>query len=154
MESNKAIIMSDNLPEKKRGRPPKPVVKTTRKDLADNAKFWLSLATLRSNPLTKKKELLSELDVMNLKMIAKAKAGNVNAYSAILDRAFGKPKQYTETNINQRVTIAAFEWAEDKLPEGAIPIPEPQGEEIEFEPVDLPDQEVQEFEKETNEAEE
>ncbi len=146
--------MSGNLPEKKRGRPPKPVVKTTRKDLADNAKFWLSLATLRSNPLTKKKELLSELDVMNLKMIAKAKAGNVNAYSAILDRAFGKPKQYTETNINQRVTIAAFEWAEDKLPEGAIPIPEPQGEEIEFEPVDLPDQEVQEFEKETNEAEE
>lgn len=145
--------MSDNLPEKKRGRPPKPVVKTTRKDLADNAKFWLSLATLRSNPLTKKKELLSELDVMNLKMIAKAKAGNVNAYSAILDRAFGKPKQYTETNINQRVTIAAFEWAEDKLPEGAIPIPEPQGEEIEFEPVDLPDQEVQEFEDETSKAE-
>ena len=154
MESNKAIIMSDNLPEKKRGRPPKPVVKTTRKDLADNAKFWLSLATLRSNPLTKKKELLSELDVMNLKMIAKAKSGNVNAYSAILDRAFGKPKQYTEATINQRVTIAAFAWAEDKLPEGAIPIPEPEGEEIEFEPVDLPDQEVQEFEDETEQAEE
>ena len=146
--------MSDNLPEKKRGRPPKPVVKTTRKDLADNAKFWLSLATLRSNPLSKKKELLSELDVMNLKMIAKAKAGNVNAYSAILDRAFGKPKQYTEATINQRVTIAAFAWAEDKLPEGAIPIPEPEGEEIEFEPVDLPDQEVQEFEDETEQAEE
>ncbi len=146
--------MSDNLPEKKRGRPPKPVVKTTRKDLADNAKFWLSLATLRSNPLTKKKELLSELDVMNLKMIAKAKSGNVNAYSAILDRAFGKPKQYTEATINQRVTIAAFAWAEDKLPEGAIPIPEPEGEEIEFEPVDLPDQEVQEFEDETEQAEE
>lgn len=146
--------MSDNLPEKKRGRPPKPVVKTTRKDLADNAKFWLSLATLRSNPLTKKKELLSELDVMNLKMIAKAKAGNVNAYSAILDRAFGKPKQYTEATINQRVTIAAFAWAEDKLPDGAIPIPEPEGEEIEFEPVDLPDQEVQEFEEETEQAEE
>jgi hypothetical protein len=146
--------MSDNLPEKKRGRPPKPVVKTSRKDLADNAKFWLSLATLRSNPLTKKKELLSELDVMNLKMIAKAKSGNVNAYSAILDRAFGKPKQYTEATINQRVTIAAFAWAEDKLPEGAIPIPEPEGEEIEFEPVDLPDQEVQEFEDETEQAEE
>ena len=147
-------MSKDNLPEKKRGRPPKPVVKTTRKDLADNAKFWLSLATLRSNPLTKKKELLSELDVMNLKMIAKAKAGNVNAYSAILDRAFGKPKQYTEATINQRVTIAAFAWAEDKLPEGAIPIPEPEGEEIEFEPVDLPDQEVQEFEDETEQAEE
>ena len=145
--------MSDNLPEKKRGRPPKPVVKTSRKDLADNAKFWLSLATLRSNPLTKKKELLSELDVMNLKMIMKAKSGNVNAYQAILDRAFGKPKQYTEATI-KRVTIAAFAWADDKLPEGAMPIPEPEGESIEFEPVDLPDQEVQEFEDETEQAEE
>ena len=146
--------MSDNLPEKKRGRPPKPVVKTTRKDLADNAKFWLSLATLRSNPLTKKKELLSELDVMNLKMIAKAKAGNVNAYSAILDRAFGKPKQYTETDINHRGTIIAFQWAEDKLPQGATPIHKPQGEEISFDPVEMPDEEVIEFENETNESEE
>lgn len=146
-------MSKDNLPEKKRGRPPKPVVKTTRKDLADNAKFWLSLATLRSNPLTKKKELLSELDVMNLKMIAKAKAGNVNAYSAILDRAFGKPKQYTEATINQRVTIAAFAWAEDKLPEGAIPIPEPEGEEISYEAVELPDTEVDQFNEETESAE-
>lgn len=135
--------------EKKRGRPPKPVVKTTRKDQADNAKFWLSLATLRTNPITKKKEILSELDMMNIKMINKAKAGNVNAYNAIMDRAFGKPKQYSEVDINQRVTIAAFAWAEDKLPEGAIPIPEPQGEAIEFEPVDLPDPEVEAFEKET-----
>lgn len=147
------LTMSGNLPEKKRGRPPKPVVKTTRKDLADNAKFWLSLATLRSNPLTKKKELLSELDVMNLKMIAKAKAGNVNAYSAILDRAFGKPKQYTEATINQRVTIAAISWADDTQPQIAVPIPEPEGEEIEFEPIELPDQEVQDFEKETEESE-
>jgi hypothetical protein len=140
--------------EKKRGRPPKPIVKTTRKDLADNAKFWLSLATLRTNPITKKKEVLSQLDMMNIKMINKALSGNVNAYNAIVDRAFGKPKQYSEVDINQRVTIAAFAWADDKLPEGAIPIPEPTGEEIEFEPVELPDKEVAEFEDETNEAEE
>lgn len=149
-------MSKDNIPAKKeRGRPPKPrPVPSSRKDIADNTKFWLSLMTLASNPLTKKKELLSQLDIMTIKVINKAKAGNINAYNALLDRAYGKPKQYTETNINQRVTIAAFEWAEDKLPEGAIPIPEPQGEEIEFDPVDLPDQEVQEFEKKTNEAEE
>ena len=145
--------MSDNLPEKKRGRPPKPVVKTTRKDLADNAKFWLSLATLRSNPLTKKKELLSELDVMNLKIIAKAKAGNVNAYNAILDRAFGKPKQYSEVDVNHKGSIVAFQWASEKLPDGFTKVVEPTGESIEFEPIDLPDKEVEEFDKETEEAE-
>ena len=146
--------MSDNLPEKKRGRPPKPVVKTTRKDIADNTKFWLSLMTLSSNPITKKKELLSQLDIITIKVINKAKAGNINAYTALMDRAYGKPKQYTEATINQRVTIAAFAWADNKLPEGAVPIPEPEGESIEFEPVDLPDQEVQEFEDETEQAEE
>lgn len=133
-----------------RGRPPKERPKPpSRKDMADNARFWLSLQTLASNPITKKKELLSQLDLMTIKMINKAKNGNVNAYNALMDRAFGKPKQYTETNINQRVTIAAFEWADDQLPQGGMPIPEPQGEEIEYEPVELPDQEVQDFERET-----
>jgi hypothetical protein len=141
------------LPDKRgRGRPPKPIVKTSRKDLADNAKFWLSLATLRTNPLTKKKEILSELDFMNLKMIAKAKAGNVNAYNAVLDRAFGKPKQYSEVDLNHKGTIVAFQWAGDALPEGVV-VPEPRGEEIQFEPVDMPDEEVQDFESETEKAE-
>ena len=145
--------MSDNLPEKKRGRPPKPVVKTTRKDIADNTKFWLSLMTLSSNPITKKKELLSQLDIITIKVINKAKAGNINAYTALMDRAYGKPKQYTEATINQKMHIVAFEWAADKLPDGMTPIHEPTGEEIEYEPVEPPDQDVQEFEKET-EAEE
>lgn len=135
-------------PLKERPKPP------SRKDMAENARFWLSLQTLATNPMTKKKELLSTLDRMNIKMIQKALSGNVNAFNAINDRAFGKPKQYTESTINQRVTIAAFAWAEDKLPEGAMPIPEPEGESIEFEPVDLPDQEVQEFADETEQAEE
>lgn len=129
--------MSDNLPEKKRAQP-KPVVKTTRKDIADNTKFWLSLMTLSSNPITKKKELLSQLDIITIKVINKAKAGNINAYTALMDRAYGKPKQYTETNINERVTIAAFSWTEDQLPTGATPIPEPTGEEIEYEPIEFP----------------
>mgnify|MGYP003490521782 CR=1 FL=1 len=145
--------MSDNLPEKKRGRPPKPIVKTTRKDMADNAKFWLSLQTLATNPLTKKKELLSNLDRLNIKVMQKALAGNVNAYNALMDRAFGKPKQYTEATINQRVTIAAFAWADDKLPDGAVPIPEPEGEEVSYEEVELPDTEVDQFNEETESAE-
>lgn len=145
--------MSDNLPEKKRGRPPKPVVKTTRKDMADNAKFWLSLQTLATNPLTKKKELLSNLDRLNIKVMQKALAGNINAYNALMDRAFGKPKQYTEATINQRVTIAAFAWADDKLPDGAVPIPEPEGEEVSYEEVEPIDTEVDQFNEETESAE-
>jgi len=143
--------MSKDQEEKRgRGRPAKARPKApTRKDMAETTRFWLSLQTLSSNPITKKKELLSQLDIITLKVINKAKQGNINAYQALMDRCFGKPKQYTETNINQRVTIAAFEWADNQLPEGAIPIPEPTGEEIEYEPIELPDEEVIEFEKET-----
>lgn len=143
------------MSDKKRGRPPKPkAAPITRKDIAENTKFWLSLQTLASNPITKQKELLSQLDLMTIKMINKAKHGNVNAYTALMDRAYGKPKQYTENTINQRVTIAAFAWADNELPQGAVPIPEPTGESIEFEPIELVDEEVQEFEKETAQSEE
>lgn len=143
-------MSEDKSPAKRgRGRPPKPIVKTTRKDIADNTKFWLSLMTLATNPLTKKKELLSQLDVMTIKMIRKAKDGNVNAYTALLDRAYGKPKQYTETNINQRVTIAAVSWADDPAQKLTEPIDEPMGESIEYEPIEPPDEEVQRYEKET-----
>ena len=138
----------------KRGRPPKPKpVPSSRKDIADNTKFWLSLMTLASNPITKKKELLSQLDIMTIKVINKAKAGNINAYNALLDRAYGKPKQYTEATINQRVTIAAFAWADDKLPDGAVPIPEPEGEEVSYEEVEPIDTEVDQFNEETESAE-
>src|SRR6187431_2985510 len=106
--------MSEDKTPAKRGRPlkerPKP---PSRKDMADNARFWLSLQTLATNPMTKKKELLSQLDLMTIKIINKAKAGNVNAYNALMDRAFGKPKQYTESTINQRIQIAAVSWADD-----------------------------------------
>lgn len=144
--------MSDNLPAK-RGRPPKEKPKPpSRKDMAETARFWLSLQTLHTNPITRKKELLSQLDMMTIKMINKAKSGNVNAYNALMDRAFGKPKQHVETDINHRVTIAAFQWA-DEIPPAATRIHKPEGEDIEFEPLDLPDKEVADFDKETNELE-
>lgn len=138
------------MSDKKRGRPPKPkAAPVTRKDIAENTKFWLSLQTLASNPITKQKELLSQLDLMTIKMINKAKHGNVNAYTALMDRAYGKPKQYSESNVTNK-TIVAISWADgNALPQGAMPIPEPTGEEIEYEPVDLPDEEVKEFVKQT-----
>lgn len=139
------------MSDKKRGRPPKPkAAPVTRKDIAENTKFWLSLQTLASNPITKQKELLSQLDLMTIKMINKAKHGNVNAYTALMDRAYGKPKQYSESNVTNK-TIVAISWAEgNALPQGAMPIPEPTGELIEFEPADPPDEDVKEFVKQTD----
>lgn len=148
-------MSEDQLPDKRgRGRPAKPKAKPpTRKDIADNTKFWLSLMTLATNPITKKKELLSQLDIITIKVINKAKAGNINAYTALMDRAYGKPKQYSEVDINQRVTIAAVSWADDPQQRITTPIPEPIGEGIEYEPIEIPDKEVEQFDEETKEAE-
>ena len=86
-------------------------------------------------------------------MINKAKAGNVNAYNAIMDRAFGKPKQYSEVDINQRVTIAAFSWADGEVPKIIGSAEKPIGEFAQYEELELPDEDVEKYNKETNEAE-
>jgi hypothetical protein len=51
------------------------------------------------------------------------------------------------------VTIAAISWADDPQQRITTPIPEPIGEGIEYEPVELPDKEVEQFDEETKEAE-
>lgn len=151
--------MSD-LPEKKKpGRPkgskttPRDRPKApSRKDMAENARFWLSLQSVKKNPLTRQNELLSNLDLINIKMINKAKAGNVNAFNAIMDRAFGKPKQYTEVDINQRISIAAFQWADGEVPKVLTKATLESIEEANYEEPELADPEVEEFQKETDEA--
>ena len=48
------------------------------------------------NPLTGIKELLSNEDMVTLALIDKAKKGNVNAYKAFMDSAYGGVKQSVE----------------------------------------------------------
>ena len=48
------------------------------------------------NPLTGIKELLSNEDIITLALINKAKKGDVNAYKALMDSAYGAVKQSLE----------------------------------------------------------
>jgi|SRR6478609_1953042 len=55
---------------------------------------WLEAKENSINPLTKQKESLTQLDLMVLALIKKAKQRNdVNAFIALLDRMDGKPNQ-------------------------------------------------------------
>lgn len=101
---------------------------------ASRAKFWLGLQSMHKNPLTRKMQLLSQEDMMTFALIKKAKSGNVLAYTALMDRAYGKPKQETESTITKNVTIAAFTWGE--VPKEGHIIQHPEEAEIEAEITD------------------
>lgn len=56
-------------------------------------KKWLGAGEKIKNPLTQKVELLTQTDLITLGQLVKARKGDTAAFNALLDRAFGKPKQ-------------------------------------------------------------
>src|SRR6056297_3997170 len=66
------------------------------------AKKWLEAQDTIKNPITGKNEKLSQEDVMTLAMIKEARKGNVNAYSKLMDSAYGQPKQTIDQNITEK----------------------------------------------------
>ena len=60
------------------------------------AREYLAFLQEEVNPLTGIKELLSNEDVITLALIHKAKKGDVNAYKALMDSAYGGVKQSVE----------------------------------------------------------
>jgi len=61
---------------------------------------WLSIMMKHKNLLTGVEEHLSMEDKMTLSLIRKAiEDQDVNAYKAVMDSAYGTPKQTTETKI-------------------------------------------------------
>jgi hypothetical protein len=57
---------------------------------------YLAFLQEEVNPLTGIKELLSNEDMITLALIHKAKKGDVNAYKALMDSAYGAVKQNVE----------------------------------------------------------
>lgn len=53
-------------------------------------KRWLTANESFTNPITGKKELLSQADIMTLALLKKARAGDVAAWEKLMDSAFGK----------------------------------------------------------------
>ena len=60
------------------------------------AREYLAFLQEEVNPLTGIKELLSNEDMITLAIIHKAKKGDVNAYKALMDSAYGAVKQNIE----------------------------------------------------------
>lgn len=79
------------------------------------AKYWLSAKVPHKNPTTGKTERMTYEDIIVLKMIKKAMAGNVLAFKELMDRAYGKPKSHEDDAPAPRINIASFTWA---LPDG------------------------------------
>src|SRR6056297_3417425 len=79
------------------------------------AKKWLEAQDTIKNPITGKNEKLSQEDVMTLAMIKEARKGNVNAYSKLMDSAYGQPKQNTDITTNgESLNITNIEFFNDK----------------------------------------
>ena len=71
------------------------------------AKKWLEVNEKIKNPITGDSELLSQEDAITLALINKARKGDVNAYRALLDSGYGKPKE--SVDVTQFVEQPLFE---------------------------------------------
>lgn len=74
-------------------------------------KKWLQTETEFTNPVTGKKERMTLEDSITLSQLAQAGKGNTSAYKALLDSAYGAPKQELETSGSQDV-YAYIKWFE------------------------------------------
>jgi hypothetical protein len=76
-------------------------------------KYWLEIEEDADNPLTEQIEKLSQEDLITLSVIKKAREGDVNAYKALMDSAYGNPTQQNDHNV--KVTgIKPIEWVKTK----------------------------------------
>lgn len=60
------------------------------------AREWLSAIQKQKNPISGKDEELTQEDIITLQQIHKARKGDTNAYKAVMDSAYGAPKQDIE----------------------------------------------------------
>ena len=92
----------ENLRPAKKGevRNPKGKPKGTR-NRSTIAREWLEVTQYITNPITGEKEKLEQQDIMTLAIIKKARAGDVAAYKALLDSAYGQPLQQIQQEVSK-----------------------------------------------------
>jgi len=66
------------------------------------------------NPLTGQSELLSQMDLIAIAQLIKAKKGDTSTFSAILDRLEGKPKQAVDALPDKKITINVIKGEDDE----------------------------------------
>ena len=65
------------------------------------AREWLEVTQFITNPITGEKEKLEQQDIMTLGIIKKARDGDVNAYKALMDSAYGQPLQQIQQEVSK-----------------------------------------------------
>jgi hypothetical protein len=65
------------------------------------AREWLEVSQYITNPITGEKEKLEQQDIMTLGIIKKAREGDVNAYKALMDSAYGQPLQQIQQEVSK-----------------------------------------------------
>jgi hypothetical protein len=65
------------------------------------AREWLEVTQFITNPITGEKEKLEQQDIMTLGIIKKAREGDVNAYKALMDSAYGQPLQQIQQEVSK-----------------------------------------------------
>mgnify|MGYP003628155712 FL=1 len=97
-EDNLKMFSSDYQPIKN-GRPKGSLNRAT------IAKRWLNTIENVKNPVTGEDEFLSEEDIITLSIIRKARKGDVQAYKALMDSAYGAPKDTIDITQNDGFSI-------------------------------------------------
>jgi len=82
------------------------------------AKQWLEINEKAKNPVTGTEEILSQEDLLTLAQIKKAREGDVNAYKALMDSAYGTPNQKMnvemDAEVDQKITVEIIRANKDK----------------------------------------
>jgi hypothetical protein len=89
-----------NLKPPVKGEIRNPKGRGTSKNTKTILERFLNLEMKQQNPFTKEMENMSVLELMNLKQIANALEGDLQAFKEIIDRHEGKIKEVIETNSN------------------------------------------------------
>jgi hypothetical protein len=62
------------------------------------ARKWLQAKTKTINPISGEEEIMSQEDIGTLALVKKMRQGDVNAYKALLDSAWGQAKETIDLN--------------------------------------------------------
>tara|TARA_R110002020_G_scaffold406742_1_gene616888 strand:+ start:858 stop:1196 length:339 start_codon:yes stop_codon:yes gene_type:complete len=97
-EDNLKMFSSSYQP-KKNGRPKGSLNRAT------IAKRWLNTLENVKNPMSGEMQFLTQEDMMTLSLVRKARKGDVQAYKALMDSAYGAPKDTIDITQNEGFSI-------------------------------------------------
>lgn len=97
-EDNLKMFSSSYQP-KKNGRPKGSLNRAT------IAKRWLNTLENVKNPMNGEMQFLTQEDIMTLSLVRKARNGDVQAYKALMDSAYGAPKDTIDITQNENFSI-------------------------------------------------